>query len=221
MKSVAASITTLSGLGVAAGSSTAAGRTDPERSIERAHGPVGVYDYGREGGGWERKSPINVIVRGLDAAGFVDRMATDYARWNPFRNTAWERLGQLPLDEKRRYCWDADRGQMVGPGRRERRYQSLGWAPFHTGDYGVAGRYHARCWELAEGVLSVQAHREDAALLDGDGHRVTSYTEARRVVVTQLTRADDLETDGTYDFDGQQAQPGDHDGTAAIVRASR
>lgn len=161
----------------------------PEEKGEDAI-PYAIWQYKATNETFEATAPINVVFP-LDSATFDDVVTVfQHAEWYPFP------------EEYVRYAWDRDREQF------ERQH----WTGAET-YFGKVGRYHVRCWQL-DGTISVQAHRDSAAL---PNHKIESYAEGRKAVETLFQHAG-------WDVQNQRLPLGngsdpDHDGWASVIRS--
>lgn len=115
---------------------------------------------------YDRSAPINVVLKGVDVNDVGDTLTDE----------GWSNLENGSGAEGKRYAWDMDREMFVGPDN-EPRGAYGGWGS--KSGLGVAGRMHARCYELEDGIVSIQSHEDDDVVFGGLGHQVASYQTAK------------------------------------------
>ncbi|MCU4971972.1 twin-arginine translocation signal domain-containing protein [Halobacteria archaeon AArc-m2/3/4] len=153
--------------------------------------PIARYQYKATETGYEPTAPINVVVS-LAGPADVDLETVI----GVFEDAGWTR----ELEEYTRYAWD----------RTTERYV-LQEATAAETYYGTSGRLHVRCWEF-EGVVSIQAHQDDAAR---PFHVIESYDRGRQVAEALFRANGWAVSRAAIDLDNA-AQP-DHDGYASVV----
>lgn len=161
---------------------------------------IAVWNYAKDDDGdYHVKSPINYICWGFDVTDVGD----------VFENAGW--TGNV--NEHDRYAWDVDRETFVGPDQQE--YNEYGsWA---TSTYRISGGYHARCYELEDGIVSLQVH-EDDELYTGGGHSVESYESAKNETDGIFLSESDVDPYGSLYLDNEKF---DHTGYAWRVESDR
>lgn len=185
--------TGLSGSAAAASTPSGVDSIEAETSCDTVH-----WNYADDGGSWDKKSPINVVARGYDVDDIMD-IAEDASGWQTSRS--WWYF------EKDRYVYNQEENYMMGPGNQP----NDGYGSIATGSGFRGGRrYHARCYEIEDGVVAIQAHK------DGEDHDagVLSYREAEIEVAELILNSDlgDVTDIGTVWLDNQ-TDP-DNDGEA-------
>jgi hypothetical protein len=185
-------------VGGAAAASTPPGvdSIEAETSCDRVH-----WNYKDEGGSWDKKSPINVVARGFDVDDILD-VAENESGWKTSR--AWWYF------EKDRYVYNQEEDYMMGPGNQP----NDGYGSIATGSGAGGGRrYHARCYEVEDGVVAIQAH------LDGEDHDagVVSYREAELEVVELILNSDLADTPNVDTVWLDNRTDPDNDGEAHVL----
>lgn len=160
----------------------------PEITHERQT-PYALFQYSREGGGYEPTSPINVIVT-LDE----DQVLFDVL------SVLWD-AGWAPRPvEYVRYAYNALEEQY------ERQHISAAQTYF-----GAFGRHHIRCWHFGDSV-SIQAHQDTAATPE---HKIVSYERTKHLLERLYHEAGwTVRPDGAA-FDND-TDP-DHDGLVTVI----
>ncbi|MFB1064363.1 hypothetical protein [Natrinema sp. H-ect4] len=120
-----------------------------------------------------RKAPINVVTKGLDITDIEDTFESN--GWNDLEEV-WG-IGGNTLQESQRYVYDKDREIWSGPDN-EPHGEYCGYTNVIDG-YGPLGRMHVRCWELEDGVVSIQAHEDGAWDPTKMAHDVISYENGK------------------------------------------
>lgn len=186
------------------------GHSNGSHRCSRAEWNFEVVWDGDEAVGFDRKSPINVILGGVDVKHIGQVL----------KNKGWTDLESWGGNEHSRYVYDSDRDIWVGPDN-----EPLGaYAGFGSkGGRGILGRCHVRAYELEAGVVSLQAHKDDWR------HNVATYEGGKSRIVDIFTNLDDNDpipamtqmgtvdsgSEGYWDDLDSQHQ---HNGKAAVLQ---
>lgn len=180
------------------------GSNDSGVSIQHSHDPEEDYDCGvgkwnykkHDDGGYSIKSPINLLCWGFDVSDVGDVL--EGAGWTN------------DVSEFDRYAWDVDREKFVGPGQ-ERLDEYESWA---TSTERKDGGFHARCYELEGGMVSIQAHEDTPR-----PHSVESYASARAEVFGIFYNQSDVDSSNRARYGNNEK--GDHDGRIYALESDR
>lgn len=180
------------------------------RTYEKQNGFLG-----RQEPSYTISSPINVVLYGMDISD-VRTVLQNNLKWDDLEDT----IG-IP-NELNRYAWDKDREMFIGPDN-EPKSAYGGWGS--TRGFGIRGRIHVRCWELEDGIVSIQAHEDGNWDPLSLAHDVVSYENAKSELEDIFTNnwpylqvADRV--DSGPDGWGNDGESENHNGKAVILEPS-